>query len=479
MATTTERDTPATGVAAPPAEPTLAAHARKVKGIVVAVAGLGAVLSGLVGYYTSYKAVKGVPAAAHTAAPAAVNPLSIVVLPFTNQTGDPTQAYVADGLTTSVTADLSRIRDAYVVNAATAAANRGKDPQQVGDALGVRYVLQGSVQRSGTKIRINAQLADAVTNAQVWTESFDGDQSDLFALQDQVTTRIGNSIGREMVVNAARQSEKSSKGNAKVGDLLLRARAMNMNQRTLAYFNEIEALWRSVLEIEPENVIALSSLAGNMAFRASYFSHTLDPSLREKYFQEAKALADHVKRLDPDFYRPYVTLMLYAESHDDYPGQLRNAEKAFSLAPKDQQVANALGHSLLMGGDPKRAKAVLEDAMKLDPKRPIDQVSFNLAWAAFMTQDYDTSIEWFQKTVDANATYIDAYGWMAMAYAIKGDMLRAVQERDKLLKADPKGSFATRRRPMPSSPQAYKDFHQQVVVPAANKAGIPGFAAAS
>ena len=238
---------PAAEVPNKASEPVLVSHARKVKTAIVAVAGVGAVLSGLVGYYTSYKAVKGVPEAAATAQPpsAVVNPLSIVVLPFTNQTGDPAQAYVADGLTTSVTADLSRIRDAYVVNAATAAAHGGKDLQQVGRTLGVRFVLQGSVQRSGTKIRINAQLADAITNAQLWTESFEGDQADLFALQDQVTTRIGNTIGREMVVNAARQSEKS-KGNAKVGDLLLRARAMNLNQRTLAYFNDIEGLWRTL-----------------------------------------------------------------------------------------------------------------------------------------------------------------------------------------------------------------------------------------
>ncbi len=463
-------------------EPVLMSHARKVKTIIVAVAGVGAVLSGLVGYYTSYKAVKG-PAATATATAAhertgSVNPLSIVVLPFTNQTGDPTQAYVADGLTTSVTADLSRIRDAYVVNGATAAANKDKDPQQLASALGVRYVLHGSVQRSGSKIRINAQLADTGTNAQLWTESFDGDQADLFALQDQVTTRIGNTIGREMVINAARQSEKS-KGSAKVGDLLLRARAMTLSPRTLAYFNDIEGLWRAVLEIEPENVVALGGLGASMALRASYFSHTLAPDQKEKYFQEAKALAEHAKRIDPDLPRVYMALMLYAEAHDDYPGQLRNAEKAVSLAPKDQITANTLGHTLLMGGDAKRAKEVLQESMKLDPKHPIDQIPFNLGWAAFMMEDYDATIQWFQKTIDANPTYIDAYGWMAMAYAIKGDMARSKEQLDKLLKADPKGSFATRRRPMPSSPQAYKDFYQQRVLPAAAKAGIPGMPAPS
>jgi TolB-like protein len=147
-------------------------------------------------------------------------PLSIVVLPFTNLTGDPNQAYVADGLTASLTSDLSRIRDTFIVNAATAFAYKDKPvaAQQVGKDLGVHFVLQGSVQRSGTTIRINAQLADATSNAQLWSESFEGDQSDLFALRDRVTTLVGNSIGREMVIVAARESE-TRKTSPRVADL--------------------------------------------------------------------------------------------------------------------------------------------------------------------------------------------------------------------------------------------------------------------
>ena len=96
----------------------------------------------------------------------------------------------------------------------------------------MHFVLQGSVQRNGTKIRINAQLADANSNAQLWSESFEGDQSDLFALQDRVTTLIGNSIGREMVIVAARESE-TRKSSPKVADLMLRARAIGLKPESL------------------------------------------------------------------------------------------------------------------------------------------------------------------------------------------------------------------------------------------------------
>src|SRR5580704_2281498 len=177
---------------------------KRFRGPIVAIAAFGAVLSGLVGYWRAYETVHSVvvPSTAPAAATADAGPLSIVVLPFTNLTGDANQAYVADGLTASLTADLSRIRDAFIVNAATAFAYKDKPvtAQHVGRELGVHFVLQGSVQLSGTKIRINAQLADASSNAQLWSESFEGDQSDLFALQDQVTARISNSIGREMVI---------------------------------------------------------------------------------------------------------------------------------------------------------------------------------------------------------------------------------------------------------------------------------------
>lgn len=160
------------------ASPAWLSHVKRLKGWIVAIAGGGAVLSGLVGYYTTYKTVAGQPAESTSArAPAAatVNPLSVAVLPFTNLTGDAAQAYVADGLTASVTADLSRIRDAFIVNVATAAAVAKDKPasaQLVGRELGVRFILQGSVQRAGDKLRISAQLADTQSNAQLWSETF-------------------------------------------------------------------------------------------------------------------------------------------------------------------------------------------------------------------------------------------------------------------------------------------------------------------
>src|SRR5215831_8944999 len=126
--------------------------------------------------------------------------LSIVVLPFTNLSNDPEQQYFADGITEDLTTDLSRLADMLVISRNTAFTYRGKsvDTKQIGRELGVRYVLEGEVQRSGNQVRVNAQLIDATTDAHLWAERFTGDAGDLFALQDEITSRIAVALDVEL-----------------------------------------------------------------------------------------------------------------------------------------------------------------------------------------------------------------------------------------------------------------------------------------
>ena len=123
--------------------------------------------------------------------------LSIVVLPFTNLSGDPAQDYFADGITENLTTDLSRIHDSFVIARNTAFAYKGKpiDAKQIGKELGVRYVLEGSVQRDQNRVRVNAQLIDTESGAHLWAERFEEDMADLFKLQDQIVVRLANTLG--------------------------------------------------------------------------------------------------------------------------------------------------------------------------------------------------------------------------------------------------------------------------------------------
>ena len=127
--------------------------------------------------------------------------LSIVVLPFANLSGDPAQDYFADGITENLTTELSHIRDSFVIARNTAFTFKGKnvDAKEVGKELDVRYVLEGSVQRDGNRVRINAQLIDAATGAHLWADRFEEDLADLFKLQDQLVAQLANSTRYELV----------------------------------------------------------------------------------------------------------------------------------------------------------------------------------------------------------------------------------------------------------------------------------------
>ena len=146
-----------------------------------------------------------------TSAPSSAPRLSIVVLPFANIGGDPEQEYFVDGVTESLTTDLSRISGSFVIGRNTAFTYKGKhvDLKQIGRELNVRYVLEGSVQRGGNRMRVNVQLIDAETGNHLWAERFDKPVADLFDMQDEIVARLANQIGTELIIAEARRAERS------------------------------------------------------------------------------------------------------------------------------------------------------------------------------------------------------------------------------------------------------------------------------
>ncbi len=137
--------------------------------------------------------------------------LSIVVLPFTNLSGDPAQDYFADGITENLTTDLSRIRDSFVIARNTAFTFKGKnaDAKAIGKELGVRYVLEGSVQRDQNRVRVNAQLIDAGSGAHLWADRFDKPLADLFSMQDEIVASLASQLDVELMTNEARRAERA------------------------------------------------------------------------------------------------------------------------------------------------------------------------------------------------------------------------------------------------------------------------------
>ena len=452
------------------------------KGILTAIVGSMVVLAGVAAFWNATHSAKVDLKSPQVVATAPNAPaLSIVVLPFANLTGDANQAYVADGLTASLTADLSRIRDAFIVDAATAFTYKDNPAtaQQVGRDLGVRFVLQGSVQRSGTVIRINAQLADAASNAQLWSDTFEGDQSDLFALQDKVTARIGNSIGQEMVIVAGRESE-TRKYSPKAADLILRARAVALKPMSLKRNQQGEALYREALALEPDNPRAMIGLAMSLAAQAGNFGGSFDESVREKKFAEARDLALKVKELDPDDPSVYMVMGTYASGHDDFDGSRRARATHVLLAPKDPSAYNNLALSYFYGGEPKRAIELLTQAVNLNPRRPADVALSNLCRAHFMLGDNDSAIPWCLRALEINPKNAMTYAYLAMAYSVKGDDTKASATMSDLRRQDPEfaksglvpADQVERPRSWSTTPAAFKEWREKKLLPAARKVGL-------
>jgi adenylate cyclase len=190
--------------------------------------------------------VSSAPPATSISQSAGAPRMSIVVLPFTNMSDDREQQYFADGITEDLTTDLSRIADSFVISRNTAFTYRGKlgDTKQIGRELGVRYVLEGSVRRSGGRVRVNAQLIDAETDAHLWAERFDRDIGDLFALQDEVTSRIAVALKLELVgAEAARPTDHPD-----ALDYILRGRAAGSKPPSRDKYAEQISLYERALD---------------------------------------------------------------------------------------------------------------------------------------------------------------------------------------------------------------------------------------
>ena len=440
-------------------------------------ASIGLILAGVlagIGWYWQSSRVAGVGPSVAAMSAAERAALSIVVLPFANGTGDPQQAYIVDGITASITSDLSRVRDAFVVAAATAFPYKDKpvNLQQLGADLGVRFVLQGSVQRVGTTIRINAQLADTRTSAQLWTENFQGDQANLFALQDQVTARVGNSIGREMVMVAARESD-ARVSNAQAADFILRARAAEYRPQSLENLGQIEDWYRQALKLDPDNVTAMVGLARALTVSAFNFGNWLAPDVREKKYAEGRDYALKAKELDPSAPHTYGILALYALTHGDYPGHQRASETWLSLDPKNPIAYNFVANSLMYRVKPQEAIALLDQATALDTKPPSALIVISYARAYFMHGNNDAAIDWSQRTLDLNPRFTEAYVYLAMAYKLKGNDAKSSEAVASLLQKDPQFKAGSLKEPTSTYPPAYKAFFKEKYLPAARKAGLP------
>ena len=401
---------------------------------------------------------------------------SIAVLPFDNLGNDPKQAYFPEGLTASLTTDLSRVSGLFVIASATTATFAGKiiDIRQIGRDLGVRYVLQGSVQRGSDRLRVNAQLVEAASGAQLWSERFDGGEADLFALQDQITARIANSIGREINVIAATDAEKR-KTNPQATDFLIRGIALFDKPQSLENLLGAEVLFCKTLALDPHNSDAWARLGNVILLQRTNFGSALSPEQKDEKLQEGRKAVEKALALDPKSARAHLVEGLLHRVLGDIAQSARANEAAVALDRNLTMAQSNLGSALMFLGEPEKAVPWIEQALRLDPLGPhIGVVQMNLGRAYVLQRRSDLAIEWLLKARSSNPKLPRVHACLAVAYAQKGDDAGARLALGSLLRDWP--NFKIRDLFDPPGllyPEAYRKLYEQVVIPNARKAGIP------
>lgn len=458
------------------------ARLSKIKKPLVALAGVGAVLSGFAGWWNTYSTVRHASSPSAAVSTPAV-PLAIVVMPFSNQTGDPQKAYIADGLTSSLTADLSRIQDAYVVPAATAYVYRDKGltVQQLGQAMNVAYVLGGSVITGGEKLRITAQLADARSGAQVWSRSFDGELIDLIALQDQVTTETATSTGNAMVLGAAKRSEKQQ-GNPSTVELRLRARALSLQPESAEIHKQTQALLRQALVLEPGDASTQAELAASLWLLARNWERPdrLDEQ-RRQHLAEARQLAVAASAADPENARACRLLAVFAQEDGELNVARQMAERCLALSPRSASLLNDLASTFMYDGIEGARKAVtlLQRGAEIEGAHPQSATQLNLGEALFAAGDSAQAVDHLQMSLRLNPRFTEANLYLAMAYADLGDTAHLNELKAKIdaarvppLTVQTFGFAAFEKNNSVNTP-GYLDLRDKRFLPLWRKAGLP------
>jgi TolB-like protein/class 3 adenylate cyclase/Flp pilus assembly protein TadD len=394
--------------------------------------------------------------------------LSIVVLPFGNLSNDPEQQYFADGITENLTTDLSRISNMLVISRNTAFTYREKPvrAKQIGKDLGVRYVIEGSVQRSGNQVRVTAQLIDAETDVHLWAERVDHDMTDLFTLQNVITSRIANTLKFELIsAEAGRPTD-----NPDAVDYILRGRDFRNKGASQEHREKAIGFFEKALALDPRSVEAQSRLAGALVNRGITVTDTTD-------FRRAETLISQALAASPrDAYAHFVK------------GRLSMAERRCEEAIPEFVTALALDRNLLLAlhslsvckfltGSGDAAIPLIEQAIHLSPRDR--DLTYWYAWLGFMhlmQSRTDEAIVWLEKALSADPQNWSGRYFLASAYGIKDDLHRAAAQLAEARRLNPTDRYSTIARVRTNgdlNTPAVRAQFETIFVAGLRKAGMP------
>ena len=367
---------------------------------------------------------------------------SIAVLPFQNMSGDPEQEYFADGIVEEIITALSHFRWLSVIARNSSFTYKGKnvDVKQVGRELGARYVLEGSVRKSGDRVRITGQMIDASTGSHLWADRFDGALQDIFDLQDRVTAKVVGEIAPRLEQVEIERAKRKQTENLDAYDYYLRALA-SLHEWTRESNDEALRLFYRAIELDPGFASAYGLAA--MCFHWRKVNGWIVDPARE--IAEAEGLGRRAVELGPDdavaLSGGGYALVFVAHDLDDGPDFI---ERALALNPNLAWALFSSGWTKAFLGDPEGAIAQLTHAIQLSPLDPHGfRAKGGIAFAHFLAGRYGEAITWAEAALRQRPTYLASIRELAAANALAGRLPEAQKAMARLRQLDPARRVST------------------------------------
>jgi TolB-like protein/class 3 adenylate cyclase len=377
--------------------------------------------------------------------------LSMVVLPFANIGGDPEQDYFVDGVTESLTTDLSRISGAFVIGRHTAFTYKGKavDLRRIGRELNVRYVLEGSVQRGGNRLRVNVQLIDAETGNHLWAERFDKPVADLFDMQDEIVSRLANTLNSQLIAVEARRAERSPHPDAT--DLCFQGAAWANKGRTPECTAQARGFYERALALEPGNVEAL---VGTARVNCTIAANVLTDD-RIEHLAAAEETVTKVLSLAPNHPMAHHVLGLVQTFTNRAAQGIAKYERALALDRNLVYAHAHIGLAKLYLGRGGETEAHVEQALRLSPRDTAVYVWTMFVGIAKFWHGADAeAIVWLRRSLEANRNSI-AHFYLAAVLAHGGELDEARATAQACLALYPSFTIRRYRTNTPSNNPAY------------------------
>ena len=366
---------------------------------------------------------------------------SIAVLPFNNMSGEPSQDYLEDGLTENIISVLANSPNLFVISRNSSFTYKGKATkvQEVAEQLGVRYVLEGIVQKSGEKLRVTAQLVDAVDGKHLWAERFDRKLDDLFAVQDEITAKISEELQIELTVGEQGKTWRKEINDPELFRLVIKGRAHYQNQ-SIEGHHEAERLFTELCNLEPEGAVC-HTLMGWLYFQKLQLGLTKDPgktiALARKHAEKSIAAGQLANS-----FGLYAILELFAMNYDS---ALANIDHALELGPSETDVLAIAGYIKYQSGEPHKALSLTKLAIRKNPYHP-PLFLLNLGYNYLMIGEDNEADAVFKSILSGTANNLranaEALRGLSATAVFRGDMDKAREHFRKMIEIGPKASVA-------------------------------------